>query len=61
MLKNIGNPLSKNQQKKINGGFFNNFICYRDRDCLNIPEAQPVFPGDFSCVRQGHYGYCVPN
>ncbi|CAM1343675.1 hypothetical protein [Tenacibaculum amylolyticum] len=60
MLKNVGTPLTKEEQKSINGGYAN-FLCRTSRDCWeNIPYS---FPGDFSCVRNygQYYGQCVPN
>lgn len=58
MLKNVGKPLTKQEQKSINGGW-RNISCRSHRDCYNaIPDSSP---GDFSCVRRGHYGYCIPN
>ncbi|CAM1343674.1 hypothetical protein [Tenacibaculum amylolyticum] len=58
MLKNVGTPLTKEQQKSINGGY-KAVVCRTRQDCVNaFPHTGPW---DFSCVRRGLYSYCVPN
>ena len=60
-IKNLGESLTKEQQRKVKGGFFGlPRFCRSNRDCI-VP---PLGIGDVSCVGGSRFSYngrCIFN
>ncbi len=56
-IKNLGNSLTKEQQRKINGGSVAGRRCNTNADCWNLSPF--LGPGDVSCRNSPFSSYRV--